>query len=581
MKTVIYLAVVFQIIGFFQACSTPHSSEGDKGWLLEEYADLNPDKAVDKRDLGFDYYYLVAEYSLQQGKVDESIIAYKNALQHRPNSYRIMVKLASLYISNARFEAAEQLLKNIDTQSLTKKEVLYLRASLDIAKKNMAEAITKLKQLIRKYPSFERAYVLLAEIFLLEKKEKEQKDLYLKLLKNVPSSYIAEKKLGNYYLAKEKYKKAEKHLLSALYKKNKDLTLYISLGFLYEKLKNYPNAINYYETALKYNRFDIRLLETMSNLYIKVQDNQRALAVLRRMAQLLPDNKTLKLKMALLYYEIEEYGIAAKHMRPLMQTKLVTDRLNYYYGVILELDKRPAESLRYLGKIPKDSEYYMGSIIHQTRVLKSQNKVETAQRLLKDNKTAFNDKMVYFELLASLYIEQGNYAEAISILKKASKEIKEKTRLHYLLGMYYDRWGKRDLCIKEMQKAIKISPQFAPALNYLGYLWVEEKKNLAKAEKLIRAALKEDPNNGYYLDSLGWLYFQKGDFKQALEYLLLANDFFPVESVILSHIGDTYYQLGFHHKSVAFYRKAMRNETSWEELKQLIHKVEKIKLSLY
>ena len=66
--------------------------------------------------------------------------------------------------------------------------------------------------------------------------------------------------------------------------------------------------------------------------------------------------------------------------------------------------------------------------------------------------------------------------------------------------------------IASMKKAIELNPKNAAALNYLGYTWAEMGVQLDEAEDLIMRALKIQPNDGFYIDSLGWVYYQKGDY---------------------------------------------------------------------
>ena len=69
----------------------------------------------------------------------------------------------------------------------------------------------------------------------------------------------------------------------------------------------------------------------------------------------------------------------------------------------------------------------------------------------------------------------------------------------------------------------------APTLNYLGYMFAERGQRLDEAVELIAQAVKIDPFNGSYLDSLGWAYFKQGKLDQAREYLVKAGEQMPVQ----------------------------------------------------
>ena len=80
-------------------------------------------------------------------------------------------------------------------------------------------------------------------------------------------------------------------------------------------------------------------------------------------------------------------------------------------------------------------------------------------------------------------------------------------------------------------------------LNYLGYSMVEKKINLQEALAIIKKAVELKPNDGYIVDSLGWAYFQIGDYDQALVHCERAVELLPADPVIGEHLGDVYWRV--------------------------------------
>jgi Flp pilus assembly protein TadD len=105
-----------------------------------------------------------------------------------------------------------------------------------------------------------------------------------------------------------------------------------------------------------------------------------------------------------------------------------------------------------------------------------------------------------------------------------------------------------------MRKAIELNPQNAPALNYLGYTWAEMGVQLDEAEKLIVRALKIEPNDGFFIDSLGWVYFQRGEYAKAVEQLERAVELTVDDPVIIEHLGDAYEKIGRTEQALQRYR---------------------------
>ncbi|MCK5202823.1 MAG: tetratricopeptide repeat protein, partial [Desulfobacterales bacterium] len=119
-----------------------------------------------------------------------------------------------------------------------------------------------------------------------------------------------------------------------------------------------------------------------------------------------------------------------------------------------------------------------------------------------------------------------------------------------------------------------LDPKHSNALNYLGYTYADLGKNLDEAERLILEALKYKPDDGYITDSLGWVYYKKGEFKKALEYLQKAIEIVPDDPIMLEHVGDAHLKLDDKTNALKFYKKSLKNkEKDKEELEKKIREL--------
>ncbi|MEN0057302.1 MAG: hypothetical protein AAGB31_00580, partial [Bdellovibrio sp.] len=82
-----------------------------------------------------------------------------------------------------------------------------------------------------------------------------------------------------------------------------------------------------------------------------------------------------------------------------------------------------------------------------------------------------------------------------------------------------DRLGNKDVVIKEMQRVLEIDPNHVQGMNYLAFTWAEMNKNLGEAEKLARRALELEPQDGYVLDTLGWILYKQKRFNESIKFL--------------------------------------------------------------
>jgi len=100
-------------------------------------------------------------------------------------------------------------------------------------------------------------------------------------------------------------------------------------------------------------------------------------------------------------------------------------------------------------------------------------------------------------------------------------------------------------------------------LNFLGYLYADNNMNLDEAYTLIEKALKKEPLNGAYLDSIGWVLFRKADYDKAIRRLNQARRSLESEGdpdpVVYDHIGDTYLMMGKKDRAVIFWKLALES----------------------
>ena len=121
----------------------------------------------------------------------------------------------------------------------------------------------------------------------------------------------------------------------------------------------------------------------------------------------------------------------------------------------------------------------------------------------------------------------------------------------------------------------------ALALNFIGYSLAEKGEELNRAQELIEKAFSIKPNDGYIADSLGWVYFQKGQIEKALSFLEKANFLSPNVPTILIHLGEVYQKMGNRKKARTYFEQALfemekntnKNKKDEEELLKIREKL--------
>jgi Flp pilus assembly protein TadD len=131
-----------------------------------------------------------------------------------------------------------------------------------------------------------------------------------------------------------------------------------------------------------------------------------------------------------------------------------------------------------------------------------------------------------------------------------------------------------------MKKAIELNPQNAQALNYLGYTYAESGRNLDEAERLIKRALVVEPEDGFYVDSLGWVYYQKGEYKKAVEELERAVNITNNDPTITEHLGDAYRKMGKLKEASRQYDDALKKSQETDQQSRLKDKIQDLRTAM-
>jgi tetratricopeptide (TPR) repeat protein len=210
---------------------------------------------------------------------------------------------------------------------------------------------------------------------------------------------------------------------------------------------------------------------------------------------------------------------------------------------------------------------------------------DRAVRILREARRRFPDlpEIPYYLAIALREAKQPQAAvttfeEALHEAELASSEIVN-AKFYFEYGATAEQAGLYDKAADLFKRSIAIDPaNAAEAYNYLGYMWADHNMHLDEAEQMIRRALEMDPNNGAYLDSMGWLYYRKGKFNDALEQLQRALKNIPKpDATVLVHVGDTYSKLNRDAQALEYWQKA---SVLAPEDKEVAAKMEKAKTKL-
>jgi len=184
------------------------------------------------------------------------------------------------------------------------------------------------------------------------------------------------------------------------------------------------------------------------------------------------------------------------------------------------------------------------------------------------------DKMlgIFRARLGSLYLTVDQPKQAIETLEGIFTEDPKHADANYLLGLSYQEIEDFEKAEFHLRNAIRVSPERSEPYNALGYLLAELGTDLEYAVDIIQIALRKEPENGAYLDSLGWTYFKMGKNELARVELEKAVKFESTSWEIQDHLGDVYLKIGMRSRAIDAWRKATILNPENEEIRQKIER---------
>ena len=416
--------------------------------------------------------------------------------------------------------------------------------------------------------------------FMLEKDWESAAGNFEKALLLDRSSERIIRHLATCYFQLGKNEKAIEFIEKLVKINPQEFNVHYTLATLYETVGRNREAISEYEYArrCKTTKLDhVFLADTLyrlANLYM----NEGMMEKVSECYQSMFDMKIVN-EPAKIYYEIGqryfENNDIKKAIGFFLKVKDTDPKLhfaNFYltlcYDALGDYDNAEKEAKIFLEKEPDNWVMHLAlsEIYGKTKnESKQSEEVKKTQEILEKNVDAESKEPKEYFMLCQIYRKQNRIDDAIDVIeniKLISVDKETKRDAHYLLSNLYYESKKFDKVEEELQMTLKLDPDFHEANNFLGYYYAENNKNLDEAIQLISKALKVQPCNGAYIDSLGWAYYKKAQAEgrddyltEALKKLLEAVQLME-EPDIYEHVGDVHYSLGHWDNAVDAWEKA-------------------------
>jgi len=337
-----------------------------------------------------------------------------------------------------------------------------------------------------------------------------------------------------------------------------------------------PKVIELLTRAAALKPDDPVVLEKLGDGFRLLGESARAEAVFEQLVQGQPKAFGARAKLAELYLRNNDPKRAAQQWEAILR-EVPTDPMAYYFlGNIAQGQKDFAKAEECFQKVlllgQPNVQVYCELALTQINL----NKPEAALATLDKGRDRFPRSFPLEFYTGLAYARQKRYAEALKhytaaeVLAEATEPNLLSHLFYYQVGSACERNQDRPTAEKYFRKCLAIAPDFAEALNYLGYMWAERGERLQEAKAMIEKAVKLEPENAAFLDSLGWVLFKLNQPKEGLDYLLQAiKHSEEPDPTLYDHLGDVYAALKHEDEARAAWRKSLSIEANEEVKKKL------------
>src|SRR5215469_11051597 len=491
-----------------------------------------------------------------KGDRDKATEIYKQFLGIEPGNEDGVTALAKLHMDAGNYKEAVDLLEQFITQ----------RPDSDGALQTLGEAYSDLQEYSKSADAYKRAAEIdpddieikkaqAQSLFMADKFDDAVK-LYEDLAKAAPDDGLSLLRLGQIYRREGKYDNARQYLQKAAQSFPDSVEVQFNIVML-------DHDDGRLEDALKRANEILKKTEKTNGRYSEAEKQNRRIFLINQ---------------GMLNQTLGNYDAAVKTFQDIKSLTNEKDgRIDALvvetYRMARNLDKALQYSEQSLSDNPGNRQLQM---VHAD-VIAEKGRVDEGIKALQQLQKGNDEDLDVLSAEVSLYERAKKFDQAQNVLNMTIQRFPQEEGVYFLQGSVYEKQKKYSEAEKAFRKALELQKDDPAVLNYLGYMFADRGVHLDEAQSLVERAVKADPTNGAYLDSLGWVYFKQNRLSLAEEYLKKAIIFVNSDSSIHDHMGDLYFKTKRYDEARNEWNKSIQLSTEQEEADKVKKKLDELK----
>ncbi len=488
-------------------------------------------------------YLAIGKDYLQLGKGESALRSLQKCVALDPFEMEARDLISKIYMTQRKWDLAEEMLYETLALDSTRLDSYYDLALIYIQNQKSDELISVYQKILS----------------LLETPDTQ-------ILLNMADIYID---LGQFENAAEIYRQFIKTESEVEYKG----LGYYGLGFVSDALKDTLSAIENYSRALELVPDMTQARNRLIQLYIESKEWEQALPLCRETIELDSTDLSNWFDITFIYRQKGDTSLALQTLEEIEYLFLDNWRFYSYWGYfcmeIENLNLAHQKFEKVIELAPEEPSGWLNSgiaLVYLDSLENAQSHFQKVLSIVPEDPTAN-----YY--LGSVLVQLAHPEEAIPHLEKAIEVRQDWISAISTLAGIFDQLKKYEESDSLFNKALRLDPDNALINNNYGYSLSERGIRLDEAMEMAQKALKQDPENGAYLDTMGWIYYKIGEYEKALEYIHRAFLIRQESAVLADHLGDVYNKLEMKEEARKAWEQALEldenNQDILEKLNQL------------
>jgi tetratricopeptide (TPR) repeat protein len=441
------------------------------------------------------------------------------------------IGLADYYVAAQRYDDAKQVLKDLSQQANAYASAMTRLAAIDVAQGDRAQGMAKLRDVLNKYPKDTSARLLMTRLLLVDGKRDEALANATTITKDEPMSANA----------------AEAYLL---------------IGRIEASLDRNEAAIKAFEEVLKRQPRPLAADLALAGIYLQSGNFDKTSTYLQQARAIDPNNALARSLEVRLLYGRHDYTRARQALASLRNdfpnAPLLWNLLAVQQVADGQIDAARASYTKAAQAMPGDIESLAGLVsldLMQHKATDAVNRVEAAAKVVAPSAT-------FLMLSAQTYLAAGNSAKAEEMLKRAIDADPARLQAYGMLGQLYLTEKRLDDAKDQFQKVVERNPQSTSANTMLGML-LETQQKLPEAEQQYQKVLAIDSRAAVASNNLAWLYVASDrNLDQALQLAQTAQSQLPDEPHVNDTLGWIYYKKKLYPQAVKSLEASLQKDAS-------------------